>query len=85
MWESTRQWWNGETPRQIERRKAALRHPVRGALLASLAFFLPMWALTAFNLEPVVLALWVVGSLGFGFGLVWLGKRKAARIGEQRA
>ena len=78
-------WWRGNTRRQLERRDALLRRPVRGALTWSLAFFLGMWAFTSFSREPVILTVWITASLGFGIWVIWFARRKAARAGDERA
>jgi Flp pilus assembly protein TadB len=75
----------GTTPRQMERQRAALNRPVRTALILSAGYFVLMWAFTGFSLQPVVLILWILGSLGFGFGLVWFMRRRAERTDEEQA
>jgi len=85
MKDSTKAWWIGTTPRQIERRKAALKHPIRSGFILSVGWFVSMWALTGFSLEPFILVPWIVASLGFGFGLMWWVQRKDAQAEDQRA
>ena len=72
-------WFRGRTEAQQRLQERRLEHPVRSALTLSLLWFVGMWAVALRSTNPRGVVPLAMGSLLFGFGLIWWMRRQRRR------